>query len=314
MNTSVGMPGSAAKPSMPTEAITQALGSAVNWLAISLPMLLPAGCPSGDTRVMIMPAVREISSAGICAMRPSPMVSTEYRCIDSAAPMSCCIMPTEKPPIRLITTITRPAMASPLTNFIAPSIAPNSWLSLFSSSRRRRASLTSMRLARRSLSMDICLPGNASRVKRAATSATRSEPLVMTRKLTTVRIRKITRPTARLPPTTKLPNASTICPASPWSRINRVVATESARRNKVVSSSTAGNEEKASGRGRYNDSTISRQEMQMLMAISTSTTEVGNGRISMNTMPSTTNAPATSMRRSAAPAARFNRAIMRTHL
>ncbi|MNE95777.1 hypothetical protein D3C80_1939120 [compost metagenome] len=101
-------------------------------------------------------------------------------------------------------------MASPLTNFIAPSIAPNSWLSLFSSSRRRRASLTSIRLARRSLSMDICLPGSASRVNRAATSATRSEPLVITRKLTTVRMRKMTNPTARLPTTTKSPNAWTI--------------------------------------------------------------------------------------------------------
>ena len=38
--------------------------------------------------------------------------------------------------------------------------------------------------------MLICLPGMASRVKRAATSAMRPAPLVMTTKLITTRIRK----------------------------------------------------------------------------------------------------------------------------
>ncbi len=47
----------------------------------------------------------------------------------------------------------------------------------------------------RSASMAICLPGMASRVKRAATSATRSAPLVMTTNWMTTRIRKTTRPT-----------------------------------------------------------------------------------------------------------------------
>ena len=43
--------------------------------------------------------------------------------------------------------------------------------------------------------MAICLPGMASRVKRAATSATRPAPLVMTMKLMTTRMTKMTIPT-----------------------------------------------------------------------------------------------------------------------
>ena len=48
--------------------------------------------------------------------------------------------------------------------------------------------------------MDICLPGMASRVKRAATSATRSAPLAMTMNWMMVRMRKTTAPTTKLPP------------------------------------------------------------------------------------------------------------------
>ena len=61
--------------------------------------------------------------------------------------------------------------------------------------------------------MAICLPGMASRVKRAPTSATRSAPLVMTTNWMTTRIRKMTRPTTSEPPTTKCPNASMTLPA-----------------------------------------------------------------------------------------------------
>ena len=43
--------------------------------------------------------------------------------------------------------------------------------------------------------MAICLPGMASKVKRAATSAMRPAPLVMTTNLMTTRIRKMTMPT-----------------------------------------------------------------------------------------------------------------------
>ncbi len=133
-----------------------------------------------------------------------------------------------------------PAMASPLTNFIAPSIEPKSCDSRASAARRRRASLWSMWPARSSASIDICLPGMASSVKRAATSATRSEPFEMTMNWIIVRIRKMTAPTTRLPATTKLPNAWMTSPASARSRMSRVADTSSASRNSVVSSSSVG--------------------------------------------------------------------------
>ncbi len=64
-----------------------------------------------------------------------------------------------------------------------------------SSSRRRScAVLSSIMPADRSASIDICLPGMASSVKRAPTSAIRVAPLVMTMKFTTIRIRKTIRP------------------------------------------------------------------------------------------------------------------------
>ena len=62
--------------------------------------------------------------------------------------------------------------------------------------------------------MLICLPGMASSVNRAATSATRSAPLVMTMNCTRVMIRKMTAPTTKLPCTTNLPNARMTSPAS----------------------------------------------------------------------------------------------------
>ena len=94
--------------------------------------------------------------------------------------------------------------------------------------------------ARSSASIDICLPGIASSVKRAATSATRSEPFEMTMNWIIVRIRKMTAPTTRLPATTKLPNARITSPASACSRMRRVAETSSASRNSVVSSSSVG--------------------------------------------------------------------------
>ena len=61
--------------------------------------------------------------------------------------------------------------------------------------------------------MAICLPGIASRVKRAPTSATRVAPAVMTMNWMTTRMRKMTRPTMSEPPMTKDPKASTTLPA-----------------------------------------------------------------------------------------------------
>src|SRR5271170_4432352 len=86
-----------------------------------------------------------------------------------------------------------------------------------------------MRPAFRSASMAICLPGMASSVKRAPTSATRPAPLVTTTNWITTRIRKITRPTTTLPLTTNCPKAFTTLPASPVVRIRRVTDTLIAR-------------------------------------------------------------------------------------
>ena len=85
-------------------------------------------------------------------------------------------------------------MASPRTNFEAPSIEPKKDDSSSSSRRRSCAVLSSIMPADRSASIDICLPGMASRVKRAPTSAIRVAPLVMTMKFTTIRIMKTIRP------------------------------------------------------------------------------------------------------------------------
>ena len=54
--------------------------------------------------------------------------------------------------------------------------------------------------------MDICLPGMASSVNLAATSETRSAPFAITTNCTIVMMRKMTAPTMKFPPTTKLPN------------------------------------------------------------------------------------------------------------
>ena len=119
--------------------------------------------------------------------------------------MPCWVMPMIVPPTMLTTATIMPAMLSPLTNFMAPSMAPyicDSWLTRL---RRRWASSMSMTPARMSASMDICLPGMASRVKRAPTSATRSAPLAMTMNWTMVRMRKTTAPTTKLPPRANSP-------------------------------------------------------------------------------------------------------------
>ena len=89
--------------------------------------------------------------------------------------------------------------------------------------------------------MAICLPGMASRVKRAETSATRSEPLVMTKNCTNTMMRKITRPTTTSPWMTNSPKVFTTSPAYPWFfRMLRVEEMFSERRNRVVISSREG--------------------------------------------------------------------------
>ena len=62
---------------------------------------------------------------------------------------------------------------------------------------------------------------------------------VITMNWTMVRMRKTTSPTTRLPPTTKLPKVRMMCPASPSSRIRRVVAIEIPSRSSVVGQTIA---------------------------------------------------------------------------
>ena len=61
--------------------------------------------------------------------------------------------------------------------------------------------------------MAICLPGIASRVKRAATSATRPAPVVITTNWMMIRMKKTTSPTRIEPPTTKWPKLAMTTPA-----------------------------------------------------------------------------------------------------
>ena len=75
------------------------------------------------------------------------------------------MMPMTMPPMTLIRTTSRPAMASPRTNLEAPSIAPKKPDSSSSVFRRRRASFSSIRPAERSASIAICLPGIEFEVK-----------------------------------------------------------------------------------------------------------------------------------------------------
>ncbi len=79
---------------------------------------------SEAARVTMMPAATEINSAGICAASPSPTVSSEYFWVASLKPRFICSMPTTIPPMRLIAVMMSAAIASPLTNFEAPSMAP----------------------------------------------------------------------------------------------------------------------------------------------------------------------------------------------
>ena len=71
-NGSFGRPGISAKPPIAAAATIGALRCLRIWCAMSEPRSL-----SDAARVTMMPVATEISSAGICAARPSPTVSSE---------------------------------------------------------------------------------------------------------------------------------------------------------------------------------------------------------------------------------------------
>ena len=96
-------------------------GSRTSW-----PANCPASCRSwaSSTRVTNKPAAVDTISAGIWPARPSPMVRIVYDFSASVIAISCCTTPIATPPSTLTSVITMPAMASPRTNLLAPSIAP----------------------------------------------------------------------------------------------------------------------------------------------------------------------------------------------
>ena len=139
----------------------------------------------------------------------------------------------------------------------------------------------------RSASIAICLPGIASNVKRAATSDTRSEPLVITIKFTKTMIMNIRNPTIASPPITKLPNAFIILlmfPAPPPERIERVVEMFSDKRNTVDISNIVGKTENSNALLINIVITRMISESAMLSIIRKSCTGTGSGMIIARTM------------------------------
>ena len=118
-NGSFGMPGTRPIAAMMPPAIMGARGWRRIWSVMSDPR--SASLPE---RVTMMPVAVEIRSAGIWAARPSPIVRSGKVWTASENDMPRCSTPTTMPPSRLMATIRMPAMASPLTNLDAPSIAP----------------------------------------------------------------------------------------------------------------------------------------------------------------------------------------------
>ena len=160
--------------------------------------------------------------------------------------------------------------------------------------------------AERSASIAICLPGMASRWKRAATSAMRPEPLVITTKFTITRMVNTMMPMTKLPLITKLPNASMTWPAAavpscPRARMSRVEARLSASRSMVAIRSTVGKAENSSGV--WMNSAVIRisTERMIEMASAMSSSIGGSGRIRITRIAITPTASAMSARLRSAP-------------
>ena len=148
--------------------------------------------------------------------------------------------PIAIPPMRLMAVSSSPAMASPLTYFTAPSIEPKKLDSSWILSRRSFASSSVIAPVFKSASMAICLPGMASRVNLAVTSATRSEPLLITRNCIKIKMMKMIAPMIKSPPPTNSPKVFTTLPDVPVFRISLVDETFIAIRNMVVKSRIVG--------------------------------------------------------------------------
>ena len=136
--------------------------------------------------------------------------------------------------------------------------------------------------------MAICLPGIASRVKRAATSDTRSAPFVMTMNCTRTMMRKINTPMTMFPWVIRLPKALMTMPASPPSRrISRVEETFNPNRNSVVTSSSEGKMENSNGSEMLMVIMRIIMDREIFRIIRTSSTGAGSGITRNNTMTTT---------------------------
>ena len=146
----------------------------------SCPTISSPSSPSLDALVTRIPVASDISNDGICELNPSPIVRIVYLERASLIDNPPYTIPMTIPPTRLIPVIIRPAVASPLTYLVAPSIEPKKLFSCCSFFLLSAASLSVMAPVLRSESIAICLPAIASSVNLAVTSATLSEPLLIT--------------------------------------------------------------------------------------------------------------------------------------
>ncbi len=119
--TNRGIVGSGVKARTPRKAATssRASGCDASCRGISSPMV----CFS-PARATIRPAAMAMMKAGICEARPSPMVSLVKTEMVSPKLHPLIAMPIAIPPMMLTSVMISPAIASPRTNLLAPSIAP----------------------------------------------------------------------------------------------------------------------------------------------------------------------------------------------
>src|SRR5579884_210950 len=157
--------------------------------------------------------------------------------------------------------------------------------------RRSRAASSVRSPALRSASMAICFPGIASRVKRAATSAMRLAPVLITTNWTIMRMRNITKPTTGFPAMTTAPKAPARAPAAPSSRMSRARATLMARRTTAPSSSRVGKTENSSGSVVYMAATRTTTDPASDPAIRRSMTQGARGARTTRARSATTEAP-----------------------
>ena len=118
-NNVFGIPGTKPKRSRTAETGTHALDRPICFDICPAKSLL-----SDDILVTIVAVAIASSNDGIWATRPSPTVRSMYVSADSLIVRSCITEPIISPPIIFMTKIKIPAIASPFTNFAAPSIAP----------------------------------------------------------------------------------------------------------------------------------------------------------------------------------------------